>query len=375
MQILSLEIINFRNLQQLTWSCSPGLNLIGGPNASGKTSLLEALYFLGRARSFRTRQARELIRHGETAFRLVATLSEGEAGQRVVVGVQCSSRELTLRIDGTPVHSLAQLARQVPVLLLNPNSHRLLEDGPHQRRRFMDWGLFHTDPAFWAAWKRYAAALRNRNAALRANSPNRAMDAWDQELVAAAVPLGQLRNTFCEALESVLRPLITETLGRVAPQVNYRPGWPQEGNQDLLELLRHKREQDRRLGYTQLGPQRADFKIRLEDGSGAEHLSRGQQKLLVIALILAQASLYRANRGSPCILLIDDLPAELDRIHRERVMHCLAGMESQLFVTAIESGLLDTVRWPGAQVLLLNQGGVLSAEGATPDPGAGDDMV
>ena len=356
MVITALEINSFRNLQRLALPCSPGLNLIVGSNASGKTSLLEALYFLGRARSFRTRQAWELIRHGESAFRIVANLSAGGEGRRAVVGIQRSSQELTIRIDGTPAGSLAQLARQVPVLLLNSNSHRLLEDGPHQRRRFMDWGLFHTEPAFWTAWKRYATALRNRNAALRTHPPNRVLDAWDQELAAAAAPLDQLRQAFCKALESVLRPLITETLGKVAPQLNYRPGWPQEGNQDLLGLLHRKRDQDRRLGYTQLGPQRADFTIRLADGSVAERLSRGQQKLLVIALILAQARLYQANRGSPCLLLIDDLPAELDRLHRERVMCCLAGMESQLFITAIESGLLDTGRWPQAQVIGLDCG-------------------
>jgi DNA replication and repair protein RecF len=359
MLILSLEIDGFRNLQQLALRCSPGLNLIVGPNASGKTSLLEALYFLGRARSFRTRQWRELIRHGEPAFRMVAKVSEGKEDRQMVVGIQRSLQELTIHIDGTPASSLAQLAQQVPVLLLNPNSHRLLEDGPHQRRRFMDWGLFHTEPTFWTVWKRYAIALRNRNAVLRTHPSHRVLDAWDQELAAAAIPLAQLRQAFCKALECVLRPLITKTLGEVAPQLNYRPGWPQEGNQDLLELLHRQRDQDCRLGYTQLGPQRADFTITLADGSVAERLSRGQQKLLVITLILAQARLYQVNRGSPCILLIDDLPAELDRLHRERVMRCLAGMESQLFITAIESDLLDTALWPNAHLLLMSHGGVL----------------
>src|SRR5512144_2654127 len=156
MLIFSLEIDNFRNLQRLALSCSPGLNLIVGPNASGKTSLLEALYFLGRARSFRTRQVRELIRHGEAAFRLVATLGETPESRQIVVGLERNRQNLIIRIDGETADSVAQLARQTPVLLLTANSHRLLEEGPRQRRRFLDWGLFHTEAAFWPAWKRYA---------------------------------------------------------------------------------------------------------------------------------------------------------------------------------------------------------------------------
>lgn len=356
MRLLSLEIDNFRNLQRLALPCSPGLNLITGPNASGKTSLLEALYFLGRARSFRTRQVRELIRHGESAFRLVAALGEGPDGRRVMVGIQRSVQELTIRIDGEAAGSLAQLVRQAPVLLLTANSHRLLEEGPRQRRRFLDWGLFHTEAAFWPAWKRYAAALRNRNAALRAHSPDRVLAAWDQELAAAAQPLNQLREAFCKALEGVLSGLIEETLGEVAPRLDYRPGWPQEA--ELLAALRQRREQDRRLGYTQWGPHRADFLIRLADRPVAEALSRGQQKVLIIALILAQARLYQARRDSACILLIDDLPAELDSLHRERVLRCLAGSTMQLFVTAIEPAALDLTLWPDARIVALDRGAV-----------------
>ena len=356
MLLLSLEIDNFRNLQRLVLPCSPGLNLITGPNASGKTSLLEALYFLGRARSFRTRQVRELIRHGESAFRLVAALGEVPDGRRVMVGIQRGVQDLTIRIDGEPAGSLAQLVRQTPVLLLSANSHRLLEEGPRQRRRFLDWGLFHTEAAFWPAWKRYAAALRNRNAALRAHSPDRVLAAWDGELAAAAQPLNQLREAFCKALEGVLSGLIGETLGEVAPRLDYRPGWPQEG--ELLASLRQRRDQDRRLGHTQLGPHRADFLIRLAGRPATETLSRGQQKLLIVALILAQARLYQARQGSACILLIDDLPAELDRTHRDRVLRCLAGSTMQLFVTAIEPEALDLALWPDAQVIALDRGAV-----------------
>jgi DNA replication and repair protein RecF len=358
MVVCSLEVDNFRNFKHFDLQCAPRLNLVSGENASGKTSFIEALYFLGRARSFRTRRVQELIHREHNAFRIVATVDTLD-GRRIPVGIQRSNGEFSARIDGVPVHSLAQLALQVPTLLLNPNSHRLLEDGPRQRRRFMDWGLFHGDPAFLSAWKRYGGALRNRNAALRTHATDRMMNAWDEEWISAAETLDQLRKGFCEALKAALKPLTKETLGEVALTLEYRSGWPQARKQSLAQIIRRQREQDRRYGYTSLGPHRADFYIELADRPVSEYLSRGQQKLLVIALVLAQAQLYRNRHTNPCLLLIDDLPAELDYNHRTRVMNCLAGVEAQLFVTTIEPGTLDTTAWEDARIFRIEQGNLI----------------
>jgi len=357
MRIATLDITDFRNLRRIQIECSPSLNLIIGPNASGKTSLLEALYFLGRGRSFRTRQPRELIRTDAPVFRVVAVLQTSE-GRRTPVGLERNARELTVRIGGAPTRSLADLARQTPVLLLNPDSHRLLEDGPQQRRRFMDWGLFHAEPAFLDAWRRYGSALRHRNAALRSGAANRVVDAWDGELAAAST-LDRLRRAFCDALEGVLRRFIGQTLVGVGVQVDYRRGWPLEPSERTFsDWLRAGRDQDRQQGHTRLGPHRADFAVRIDGRLPAEALSRGQQKLLVMALVLAQAELYRCQVGDPCILLIDDLPAELDADNRARVLRALAALDLQLFVTAIEPGLLDAALWREARTFQLAQGGL-----------------
>jgi len=358
MRVASLDIAGFRNLRQIRLDCTPGLNLLIGPNASGKTSVLEALYVLGRGRSFRTRQPREMIQTGATAFRLVAMVTDG-GGRRAPVGVERDARELTARISGAPTRSLAELARQTPVLLLNPDSHRLLEDGPRQRRRFMDWGLFHAEPGFLDAWRRYDAALRHRNAALRTQAADRLVDAWDGELSDAAARLDRWRESFCKALGSVLRPLTGATLGEVAVEVDYRRGWPLEPSKpDFASWLRAGRAQDRQQGHTRLGPHRADFVPRVAGRLPAEALSRGQQKLLVIALVLAQAELYRRHAGDACILLIDDLPAELDPDNRTRVTQALAGLDAQLFATAIEPGLLDAACWREARTFRLMGGEV-----------------
>jgi DNA replication and repair protein RecF len=358
MRVASLDIAGFRNLRQVSLNCAPGLNLLIGPNASGKTSVLEALYVLGRGRSFRARQPRELIQTGATAFRVVAMMADGD-GRRAPVGIERDARELTARIGGAPTRSLAELARRAPVLLLNPDSHRLLEDGPRQRRRFMDWGLFHADPGFLDAWRRYDIALRHRNAALRSGAADRVVDAWDGELAVAAARLDPLRESFCKALGSVLRPLAEATLGEGAVEVDYRRGWPLEPfKHDFAAWLRAGRAQDRQQGHTRFGPHRADFTPRVAGRPPAEALSRGQQKLLVIALVLAQAELYRRRAGDACILLIDDLPAELDPDNRARVTRALAGLDAQLFATAIEPGLLDITFWREARTFRLARGEV-----------------
>lgn len=361
MRVVRLDLAGFRNLRPAQLDCAPGLNLLIGPNASGKTSVLEALYLLGRGRSFRTRQLRELTQRNAESFRIVALLND-RSGRRITVGVERAGGALNARIDGAPTRSLAELARQTPVLLLNPDSHRLLEEGPRQRRRFMDWGLFHSEAGFLDAWRRYSAALRHRNAALRANAVPRLVDAWDNELVAAAVRLDPWRETFCKALQGALERLAEATLGQRRVQVDYRRGWPLERPEwGFADWLRHGREQDRQFGHTRIGPHRADFTLRIAGRPPAEALSRGQQKLLVIALVLAQAELYRRQVGDACILLIDDLPAELDALNRARVMQTLAALDAQLFVTAIESGLLDSAVWPTARVFRLDDGALCIA--------------
>ena len=356
MRVVTLDIAGFRNLRPVRMECSPGLNLLLGPNASGKTSLLESLYVLGRGRSFRARQPRDLIQIDAPRFRVVAVLDGGD-GRQWPVGIERSSRELAVRIDGAPTRSLADLARRVPVLLLSPDSHRLLEEGPRQRRRFMDWGLFHAEPSFLDAWRRYETALRHRNAALRSGATDRAVDAWDRELMSAAMILDALRQTFCKALESVLEPLVIQTLGQVGVEVDYRRGWPLEPfERGFADWLREGRDQDRKQGHTRIGPHRADFTLRIAGRPSGDALSRGQQKLLVIALVLAQAELYQRHAGASCILLIDDLPAELDAGNRERVMQTLAGLDAQLFITALEPGLLNAAPWREARVFQLADG-------------------
>ena len=354
MTVAVLDIAHFRNLRQLRLELSPNLNLIIGANASGKTSMLEALYYLGRTRSFRTRHVKELIQHQTEAFRLVAFV-HGQ-GRRIPIGIQRSTHTLTIRLDGQPARSLADIAAYLPVLLLNPDSHRLLDDGPQQRRRFLDWGLFHSEPTFWPLWQRFNNVLRQRNSALRSKANERAIAVWERDLADTGEQIDVLRRDFCTKLLAELTPLAKFILGMSELSLDYRRGWSQDRN--LLEVLQRDRGLDRQQGYSRHGPQRADFILRLQGRTVSESLSRGQQKLLVTALVLAQARLFYALRESTCTLLIDDLPAELDPQYRARIMQCLAGQPVQLLITAIEPGLLDIAAWSDYRVFRLQDGSV-----------------
>ncbi|TCO82787.1 DNA replication and repair protein RecF [Plasticicumulans lactativorans] len=352
MALVTLELTDFRHLRGPLLACSPGLNVVSGDNASGKTSLLEAVYLLGRGKSFRAARLEEAIRRGAEAWRVVAELDID--GRHPRLGIQRDASGFSARFAGEPVAGLATLARALPVLLLTPDSHRLLDGGPKQRRRLLDWGLFQADPAFIGHWRRYDLALRQRNAALRQGVAARGLAVWEAELAAAALPLDAARRGFCAALEARLGGYADALLDLGELRLDYHRGWHRE--RELAEVLAEGREVDRRFGHTRSGPHRADFGVRVGGRAVAESLSRGQHKLLVTALVLAQAALYRAHCGRACTLLIDDLPAELDRPHRARVMRCLAGVGAQVFVTAIEPASLDTEAWEAPARFHLDDG-------------------
>ncbi|MFO1357081.1 DNA replication/repair protein RecF [Plasticicumulans sp.] len=220
-----LEIADFRNLAAVRLDCAPGLNLISGDNAAGKTSLLEAVYLLGRARSFRTQRPAELIRRGAAHWRLVARLGAG--GSAGTLGLQRDGAQFTARLNGAPLPSLAELARVLPVLLLTPDSHRLLDDGPRPRRRFLDWGVFQRDAGFLAHWRRCQLALRQRNAALRQPAMLRSLPGWEAELVSAAGPLDAARAGFVEALAAAAQPQLQALLDTdLRLTLDDRRGWP-----------------------------------------------------------------------------------------------------------------------------------------------------
>jgi DNA replication and repair protein RecF len=328
-----IEIEAFRCLSRVALDFDPHYNLFLGPNASGKTSLLEALFFLGRGRSFRGRQLEPLIQRGREEFRLVGQVRID--GVVTVLGVRGRVRESEYRTGGTPAGSAAELAQYFAPSIIDPELHRLLEDGPHRRRRYLDWGVFHVEPGFLPLWRRYRQALKQRNSLLHQGAPARELAAWDPELSTSGEQLSALRQRYVGALAQALAPITRELLG-VEVELTYAPGWGSAHG--LMAALTQSADRDRRLKTTHSGPHRADIVIEVGGLPARHRISRGQQKLLVAALILAQVELHAAQRPGRTALLLDDPAAELDGDNLRRLLARVRGLPVQLFVTGLTSG-------------------------------------
>ena len=338
MLLKGLEISNFRNIAHAQLNPSPGLNLIIGPNASGKTSLLEAIYYLSWARSFRTTLARALIRHDAVEFALVAKLQSGGNDRTINLGIKRTQKQIVIRCQGETIHSSSILTRNFPVLFLGADSFRLLTDGPRQRRRLMDWCLFHVEQDYLPTLKKYQHVLSQRNAALRQPrlDPGQ-LRPWDIQLGPLALRLHHYREKFIPHFEHHLRERWSQLDGREI-RVAYLPGW--DVDSDFLAEQERRTVEDIKRGHTRHGPHTANIRFRVDGRPVTQSLSRGQLKRFIACVILTQADIYRQfNHESPC-LLVDDLPAELDEDSRKALLKIIHETGLQAFVTATHEGLL-----------------------------------
>lgn len=336
MGLSQLRIRDFRCLADVGVELHPTENYFIGPNGAGKTSLLEAAFFLGRGRSFRTHRAGRLVREGTEAFEVVG--HAGWAGHDVVLGVRGTAKGVEARVGGAGAPTLAALAERLPVQVIDPEVHKLVEEGPGHRRRFVDWGAFHVKQGFLTAWRKYRRALKQRNAALRQNQPPAVVASWDAELSDAARRVTDMRREYIESLSQPAAEIAQELLGEPA-ELSYLPGWPQDST--FEEALSSSLARDREKGATQPGPHRADLKIRLGGRLARDRVSRGQQKMLAAALILAQLEMLQAATEAPGVLLLDDPAAELDRKGLGRLLERISGMRVQRLITGLdERGLL-----------------------------------
>jgi DNA replication and repair protein RecF len=331
MTLRRVQVTDFRCLDQADLELDSRFTLISGPNASGKTSLLEAIYMLGRGRSFRTRQLEHLIRLGADHMVVFGELDAG--GRRVGMGVEGTSSGVRARIAGERVGSLAELAAAVPVQIIDPEVHRLIEEGPSRRRRFLDWGVFHVEPGFVIHWQKYQQILRQRNAGLRARQAEAVIGAWTTELIRYGELITQARERYVALLAPVAGDLAQTLLG-MELRLSYRTGWARDLS--FRDALDRSWRADQESGVTQVGPQRAEITIRLNGVAAKDRISRGQQKLLAAALLMAQIKLYPEESLVRPTLLLDDPAAELDRDRLGMLMSEVQAQSLQLVVTTLQ---------------------------------------
>ncbi|MCD6039243.1 MAG: recF [Gammaproteobacteria bacterium] len=330
-----LAISEFRNLVSINLQpVTDGFNFIYGKNGSGKTSLLEAIYYLSLGRSFRSTHTDCIVRHSASKlsiFGRIITLPP----QYATLGLERHLDGKTkFKINGEEASSITELASLIPVQLIDSSCHNLLDSGPLFRRKYLDFGLFYQTNDFLRIWRRYERALKQRNAALRSQVPRKDLIIWTHELINSATQLDQLRFDYVKSIVPLLIKTAAELLPIFDLKITYQRGWELSRSYD--EALLRTIDKDYQLGYTQIGPHKADLKILINDIPAKDILSRGQQKLFVCAMILARGTLLQSYENKTPIYLVDDLPSELDIASRSSLISLLSKQKAQVFVTATE---------------------------------------
>jgi DNA replication and repair protein RecF len=328
MSLAELSLENVRSLRRVELGLHPGHNLIWGSNASGKTSLLEAVFLLGRGRSFRTRSSERLIRHGEPHLRVIGKL---DSSPPLPMGIEVSRKDGTVaKVGGAFVQSLAELSRAFAVQVIEPGAHKLIEEGAQRRRRWMDWAVFHVEPSFIDVWSRYARVLKQRNTALRI-APDQA-SAFDPELIRLGDQITQLRRDFISRLQPYWASSVADLIG-LEVELYFFQGWAADTT--LTAALAASHDRDTAKGVTHAGAHRADVMVRLDRSLARETLSRGQQKLVAAAMTLSQLKLIQELTGTMPTLLLDDPAAELDRNRLGKFVAQVRALQCQLIVTSL----------------------------------------
>ena len=336
-----LQINHVRNLQEVRLGDFHRVNVFFGANGSGKTSVLESIHLLGMARSFRG-SIKSLVSHGNDHCTVFGALSPGNT----TLGVQRGTTgEVRIKIAGSPVRTVAELVEYLPLQVINADSFDLLTGAPGARRRYLDWGVFHVEHRFFDQWQRFQRGIKQRNMLLRrAKMASEELSVWTRELAQSGEALSQYREGYFR----LLSPRFIEIMARLAPslsglELRYRRGWDKQLS--YQEALVNSTNSDLEQGYTHVGPQRADIRVLTDGHSAAETLSRGQQKLAVCGLKLAQGQLMSEMGKGHCTYLVDDLPSELDREHCGLVCGLLASMDAQVFITCVQQRDIGDV-WP-----------------------------
>ena len=328
----------FRNYRDQMFVPDSAVSVVTGENGSGKTSLLEAIYLLGSGRSFRTSRMASLVMADAKDCTLFAEVSTDQGGRRI--GIQRDRQSLLdARLDGQRVSGLSDIARLFPVQVLHPGTVELVEGGSSARRRYLDWAMFHVEQDFIGEWRRLRSAVDQRNRLLKQPSLKlRELVVWDRQVAESSARIDSLRRRHLPQLITLFDQELSAFSASV-PSVglSLNSGWP--AAEDIADALASSLEQDVRRGFTGRGAHRADLLLSAEEGSVREVFSRGQQKIVAYALVMAQVRLIRELAGRDCLMLVDDLTSELDRDNADRVMGAVIRVSRQVIVTSLDPEL------------------------------------
>ena len=332
MTLLKLDIYAVRNIQKETIIPAPAINFIVGENASGKSAVIEAIFILGRAKSFRSATIKPVINFAQNHL-IVSAQTLQANGSTIHLGIQLDSKSFCCRINQQSTQKRSDLAYALPLQIIHPKSYELLDAGPQLRREFLDWGVFNDDENFLPAWRNFKKALSQRNSLLKAKRPEH-INVWDKELVYYGTIVNSYRQLYLQKFKPVFTDIIDRFLEIDDIDIKLISGW--DTSMEFQQVLTEDLDKDLRYGFTHSGPHRGDFQLLVSNRLAKDFVSRGQLKLLVMSLKLAQVQLLANEHSNMGCFLIDDFAAELDVTNRAKLLHYLSEMECQVFITATE---------------------------------------
>ena len=344
MYVKKLSVQGVRNISDSVLFPEPNINIIYGANGSGKTSLLEAIYLLGRGRSFRTTKLKTIINRQSSGCTVFALLLDKDAeGREVSIGVTRGiDGGFQFKVSGQKVLTASVLAETLPILLMNSDSFGLIEGGPSNRRRFLDWGVFHVEHPYRGIWRKYQRCHKQRNNLLRHDKISGAqLAAWDREYIKLSEQVAEYRQRYFNKVLPEFRNTLASLNADLELDYSLFRGWAEDSS--LEEQLNQNRPRDLMAKTTHCGAHKADIKLKCGDRPAKDVLSRGQEKLVVLAMQIAQGRVLADAGNSHCLYLLDDLAAELDQTHLKKGVQLLVEQGAQVFLTGTNKEVLQAV--------------------------------
>jgi len=338
MSVKQLSVLNFRNLKNVKIEFHPNLNIITGDNGSGKSSVLEAIFFISHGKSFRTNKTENIVNHDFSKF--VINIKDN-SDKSLGISKDHQNNQLDIKVNGIRVNKLSELAKNIAVQIITPESFKLFFGGPKERRRFIDLGLFHVKHDFSLKWRHFSKVLKQRNACLKNKVSLQELSYWTDIFIEYSELIANDRLEYIESLRNELQTWLLILLPNYHEKIEliYSQGWTQK--RSLQQVLNDNKDKERLYGYSLMGAHKFDIKFMLNKQPLEAVISRGQQKLFLLALTLAQSKLIETVMQVKPILMIDDIGAELDVNSRKALATALDKLNCQVIATAVNRVDLD----------------------------------
>ena len=336
MFVEKISLRSFRNHSKNVFELTPGINVITGPNASGKTNIVEAIYYLSLARSFRGAEEEELVRYGEEYAEISANIVEGKIKRNIRILMTKKGRQIL--VNDKKVSRLSELAKSVNVLLFEPKDVMLFRGSPKERRNFLDINLSKQFPVYLEYISRYEKALKQRNELLKSgNYDENLLKATTELLVKYAGPIINYRAMYVKDINDILIKITRALTGvKEKIEIQYRPFVVMSADYQTVALEAFNRSLDNDLKHkaTSIGIHREDISVSLNGREIGTYGSQGENRLVALALKLSPYFMIKDEDKKP-IVVLDDVMSELDETHQKRLIDFLRKF-TQVFITGTE---------------------------------------